>query len=709
MGCQADSVDFSDPGLYINRELNWISFDEKVLCEAMDKRNPLLERVKFLSIFHNNLDEFFMVRVSGLVHQYHKGVKELSIDGLSPADQLMEIRSRLSRLLNIADKCWDDLREELSKEDVFMRRYSELDDVVKEGLKRYFVKEIFPVITPMAIDPGRPFPKISNLSLNFLVMLQDPGEAINFARVKVPDSFKPFVAILTENEFSVYRKFGFTLRRGGESLWIEELIKAHMDQLFPGYQVLGAHLFRVTRSADVEIAEDDGGDLMEAVAEGVERRNFAEVVRLEVSSEMPKEMRSFLAGRLHIEKWQIFRCRQEIGMSRIMHLAGLDRPELKDSPYRPRLPYPLGERDPVLPILKKRDLILYHPYDSFSPVLDFLKRAARDPNVLAIKQTLYRSGSDSPIVAALMEARRHGKQVTVVVELKARFDEEQNIVWAKALEEAGVHVVYGLVGYKIHAKLCLIIRREQNRLKRYVHIGTGNYNPGTAKIYADLGYFTSRSAICADVTELFNAMTGFSHQEDYRKILVSPVTSRKGIVSRIYREIERQKKHGDGYIAFKMNQLVDQDCINALYRASMAGVTIDLQIRGICCLRPGIPGISENIRVTSLVGRFLEHARMFYFRNGGEDDELFIGSADMMPRNLDRRVEVLTPIESVELRRSMVEDILKRHLSDTANAWELSSDGGYSKVQCSGGGAGFDSQKWMMDHREGWNPVLEEQ
>lgn len=708
MGDKRNPGDFDDKDLYLNRELNWICFNEKVLYEAMDQSNPLLERVKFLSIFHNNLDEFFMVRVSGLVHQYHEGVKDLSMDGKTPADQLMAIRSRLSRLLDIADKCWEELKGLLASEGISIMRYSDLDDRTKEGLRKYFIKEIFPIITPMAIDPGRPFPKISNLSLNLLVMLQDPGEAIHFARVKVPDTFKPFVAIMTGNDFSVYRKLGLTMRSGGDSIWIEELIRANIDTLFPGYKVLGAHLFRVTRNADIEIAEDDGGDLMEAVAEGVEKRHFAEVIRLEVSSEMPKVMRHFLAGRLHLEKWQIFRCRKEMAMSRAMHLAGLDRHDLKDTPYKPRVPYPLGERDPVIPTLKKRDLILYHPYDSFSPVLDFVKRAARDPNVLAIKQTLYRSGSNSPIVSALMEARRNGKQVTVVVELKARFDEEQNIVWAKALEEAGVHVVYGLVGFKIHSKLCLVIRREQNRLKRYVHIGTGNYNPGTAKIYADLGFFTSKSAICSDVTELFNAMTGFSHQEDYRKILVSPVTARKGIVSRIYRELEHHKKNGGGYIAFKMNQLVDQLCIKALYKASCAGVKIDLQIRGICCLKPGLPGVSENIRVTSLVGRFLEHARMFYFKNGG-DDELFIGSADMMPRNLDRRVEVLTPIDDPDLKRSMVEDILMKHLADTANAWELNQDGTYSRVVVPKGEVPFDSQKWMMDHRQGWNPVEEEQ
>ncbi|SMG34258.1 polyphosphate kinase 1 [Dethiosulfovibrio salsuginis] len=707
MSDKKGDVDFNDQSLYLNRELNWICFNEKVLYEAMDKGNPLLERVKFLSIFHNNLDEFFMVRVSGLVHQYHEGVKDLSMDGKTPADQLMEIRSRLSRLLDMADKCWEELRGLLASERISIMRYSDLDDKTKEGLRKYFIKEIFPIITPMAIDPGRPFPKISNLSLNLLVMLQDPGEAIHFARVKIPDTFKPFVAIMTGNDFSVYRKLGLTMRNGGDSIWIEELIRANIDTLFPGYKVLGAHLFRVTRNADIEIAEDDGGDLMEAVAEGVERRHFAEVIRLEVSSEMPKAMRHFLAGRLHLEKWQIFRCRKEMAMSRIMQLAGLDRHDLKDTPYKPRVPYPLGERDPVLPMLKKRDLILYHPYDSFSPVLDFVRRAAVDPNVLAIKQTLYRSGSNSPIVSALMEARRNGKQVTVVVELKARFDEEQNIVWAKALEEAGVHVVYGLVGFKIHSKLCMVIRREQNRLKRYVHIGTGNYNPGTAKIYADLGFFTSKSAICSDVTELFNAMTGFSHQEDYRKILVSPGTTRKGIVSRIYRELEHHKKNGGGYIAFKMNQLVDQRCIKALYKASCAGVKIDLQIRGICCLRPGLPGVSENIKVTSLVGRFLEHARMFYFKNGG-DDELFIGSADMMPRNLDRRVEVLTPIDDPELRASMVEDILMKHLADTENAWELHSDGSYSKVTVAKGETAFDSQRWMMEHRQGWNPVMED-
>lgn len=701
-------TELDNPDLYLDRELNWIDFNQKVLTQARDTRLPLLERTRFLAIYFNNLDEFFMVRVAGLASQYAGGISDAPPTMLSPARRIILIRKILKKQIAEAYKCWDMIKEELSAAGLPLLSYDEVRPSLKERLKKYFMKEIFPVLTPQGIDAGRPFPRISPLSLNFLVMLNDPRDGgIRYARIKVPTNFPPFVALPGSGEISAYRKLGFSFRSGGAALWIEDLIKAHMDILFPGYEVVESHTFRITRNADIEIAEDEAGDLLQAVREGLEQRFFGEVIRLEISSTMPKCMRRFLVAKIGLPRWKIYKVKGPLDLSRLFNLAEIDRPELKYEPFVPKLPRPFREGQSLYPLIRERDLVLYHPYDSFGPVLDFVRRAATDPKVLAIKQTLYRVGLDSPIVEALMEARRNRKQVTALVELKARFDEEQNIHWARALEEAGVHVVYGLTGYKIHAKLCLLLRNEPEGLRRYVHIGTGNYNPRTARVYADLSFFTSDEEICSDVTDLFNAITGFSAQSSYRKLLVAPFGLREGIIHRIEREIEHHRKNGNGRIVFKMNQLVDPPCIKALYRASMAGVPVELQVRGICCLKPGVPGRSENIRVTSIVGRFLEHGRFFWFNNNG-DPELYIGSADLMPRNLDRRIEVLTPVEDPMLKEKLYRDLIMPHIHDTADSWELHADGTYSRVEPQPGDSPFSSQKAFMALPSGWNPVDED-
>ncbi len=697
--------DLGAPELFLNREINWIDFNAKVLQEGMAPNTPLLEQLKFLAIFFNNLDEFFMVRVSGILRQYRNKVSGSSPDGLSPSRQLALIRKKVLPMMAEAEEYWlKTLRPNLRAADMRLVEYDDLGDKSMKYLEGYFKNEIYPVLTPQAIDPGRPFPMISNLSMNILVQLVDPQKGTRFARVKIPKNVPRFIFIPRNKEAKTYESLGFSSNvRHVDILPVEKLVTQHLHRLFPGLQVVSTALFRVTRNTDVEIIEDESSDLLEAVKDLVDRRPFGEVVRLEVGDQVSKEIFDFLVRNFHIAPFQIYRHKGPLAFADLMSLTGVDRPDLKDEPFVPRIPSPCISGAPQFSILRKRDVVLYHPYDSFVPVLDFIRRAATDPKVVAIKQTLYRVGSESPVVDALMTARRNGKQVTAVVELKARFDEERNITWAEALEDVGVHVVYGLVGFKIHAKLCLVVRREAEGISRYVHIGTGNYNPSTAKTYSDLGLFTSDKAICADVTDLFNAMTGYSKKDDYRQLLVSPYTTRPGILARIDREIERHRETGDGYIAFKMNQLVDQECIQALYRASMAGVRVRLQVRGICCLRPGVPGISDTIEVTSIVGRFLEHPRIFYFRNGGED-EMFIGSADLMPRNLDRRVEVLAPIRDKALRESIRKDILEVHLQDNKQSWRLLEDGAYVRSAPRKGEPEVDSQRIMLARADGWNP-----
>lgn len=696
------SIDLDNPDLYLNRELTWLQFNWRVLEEAMDETHPLLERVKFLSIFSNNLDEFFMIRVSGLRQQMELGLVETSDEPLSPAEQLAAIRRTLEPMLQKQLECWrDDVLPKLHKEDIHVFRYTDLKGKQRKLLRRHFKREIFPTLTPLAFDPGHPFPHISNLSLNLAVVIQDPTQGERFARVKVPGFFPRLLRIPSEERAGIFEGLEINAITANNFVWIEEVIANNLDKLFPGLDVVAAYPFRVTRDADIEIEEDEAADLLSAIEEGVELRYFGRPVRLEVDADMPEHVRNILVENLGLQPYQVYTVDCPVGMADLMDLLSVDRPDLKDKPFVPSVPAPLTTGEDIFSVIHRRDILLYHPYDSFTPVLDFLHAAARDPNVLAIKQTLYRVGKNAPVVKALMKARENGKQVAVLVELKARFDEENNIVWARALEHAGVHVVYGLVGLKTHCKLLMVVRREADGIVRYVHMSTGNYNAVTARIYSDLGLFTSDADIGDDVADLFNSLTGYSRQTEFNKLLVAPTSMRDHLIQRIHREIEHHRKNGDGYLAFKMNQLVDKKCIRALYEASQAGVKVDLQVRGICVLRPGIPGVSENITVTSLVGRFLEHPRIYYFHNGG-DEEILVGSADLMPRNLDRRVEQLFPVEDPHLKQA-VKKILMTHLQDNVKARRMLPDGSYERVQPEEGEAPMNSQLWMIEHRDFWN------
>ncbi|MGB5815055.1 MAG: polyphosphate kinase 1 [Thermoanaerobaculia bacterium] len=697
------AVNLNHRTYYLNRELSWLQFNERVLEEALDDGNPLLERVKFLSIFSSNLDEFFMIRVSGLRRQLAGGALQAPPDGMSPAEQLTATRDRLEPALDQAEDCWkNEIRSQLKREGIKVLNHDDLKSKQRKLLRKLFKKEIFPALTPLAFDPGHPFPHISNLSINLAVVVKDPGQGEKFARVKVPHMFPRFVRIPSEEKADTEERLGLEGHSFTNFVPLEEVVAENLDTLFPGLEIVSAYPFRVTRDADVEIEEDEASDLLAAMETVVGQRHFGSAVRLEIDSRMPDRIREILTKNLGVAPYQVYAVDGLLGQSDLMQLALLDRSELKDPPFKPVMPPALTRAKSIFSILKHRDVLLYHPYDSFTPVVDFLQEAAADPDVVAIKQTLYRVGPNSPIVQSLREARENGKQVSVLVELKARFDEENNIVWARALERAGVHVVYGLLGLKTHAKMCLVVRREPEGLKRYVHLGTGNYNPVTARIYSDIGYLTSDRDLAADVSQLFNALTGYSRKDEYRKLLVAPGNMRQQILDCIDREIEQHKKSGNGYLAFKMNALVDKACIKALYEASRAGVRVDLQVRSICCLRPGVARVSENINVTSVVGRFLEHVRIFYFHNGG-DEEIFMGSADLMPRNLDGRVETLFPVSDERLMRAIRDDILFLHLRDNLQSRRLLSDGSYERVGVEVDEPPLSSQEWLLAQAGSWH------
>src|SRR6266480_4207640 len=689
------STDLRRPDLYINRELSWIEFNRRVFEEAQDSRHPLLERVKFLSIFETNLDEFIMIRLAGLKDQEAAHVINVSPDGLTPEQQLQAVRQRLAPLAQQVRLCWrDELMPLLEEQHIHILDYEQLDAKQRAAMRSYFEQDIFPVLTPLAVDPGHPFPHISNLSLNLAVVIADPIYGERFARVKVPPTLPRLVPV----QFAIKRQAVTAF------VWIEQVIAAHLSMLFPGFEIWESYPFRVIRDADIELKEDDAGDLIiESIEQGLRERRFGLVVDLAVNPSMPPRIRSLLLDELEITSDDLTVVDGPLGMGSVMELHRLDRPDLKDPPFAPRVPVALRKDQDLFAAIRQEDLLIHLPYDTFDSVVEFIRIAARDPDVLAIKQTLYRVGSNSPVVQALLEAVENGKQVAVLVELKARFDEENNIKWANALVDAGVHVVYGLVelygltNLKTHAKIALVVRKEADGLHRYVHLGTGNYNATTARIYEDLSLLTCRQDIGADATALFNLLTGYSRQSTYSKLLVAPLGLRNGMLERIEREISLHREHDNGHLIFKMNALVDPEIIDALYHASQAGVSIDLIVRGICCLRPGIEGISETIRVRSIVGRFLEHSRIFYFRNGG-DEEILLGSADMMQRNLDHRVETLFPIEDSVLREAILERLLKSELADTANARELMSDGHYVRVQPAPGEPPFDCQKWFISH-----------
>ncbi|NTV62245.1 MAG: polyphosphate kinase 1 [Oscillochloris sp.] len=662
---------------YFNRELSWIEFNRRVFSEALDQRNPLLERVKFLAIFASNFDEFFMIRVSGIMQQISAGVQKQSPDGLTPTEQLKAVRKVLLPLIEQErELLLNDLLPRLAEQGIHLLNMADLNPRQRAWVDEYFHRQIFPVLTPLAFDSSRPFPFISNLSLNLAVMILDPQKGELFARVKVPEVLPRLIALppdLDESDAALHTG------RCHSFVWIEQLIAAHLDMLFPGMEVVLSAPFRVTRNADMEIEEDEADDLLSSIEQGVRQRRFGEVVRITVDKAMPERISSLLLTNLKIGPSELYTVRGPLGLADLMELIKIDRPDLKDPPHLPTLPAVLRGGGDIFDTIRQGDVLLHHPYHSFTPVIDFIQAAADDPQVLAIKQTLYRVGSNSPIVKALMHAREQGKQVTAVVELKARFDEENNIIWAKALERTGVHVVYGLLGLKVHAKLALVVRQEQDGIRCYAHLGTGNYNAGTARVYTDLGLFTCRPDITADVVDLFNFLTAYSRQSTYRSLLIAPITLRQRLMQLIRNEIERQQQHGDGRLILKMNALVDHQFIDLLYEASQAGVQIDLIIRGMCSLRPGVPGLSDTIRVRSIIGRFLEHSRIYYFKNG-DTPVLYLGSADMMERNLDRRVEELYPVDDPALIAYIHTMLLETYLADNLRSHLLQPDGSYVRL-----------------------------
>lgn len=670
----------------INRELSWIEFNSRVLDEALDPSQPLLERLKFLAIFSTNLDEFFMVRVSGLREQLEANPMMLSPDGLTPVSQLKQISERLRQLTELQMRCLiRQVLPGLEEYGVHIIPYGKLNKAQKDELREFFNERVFPVLTPLSVDPSHPFPYISNISLNLgiLVVPEKPenGEEPRFARVKLPPNVPRLFPVSGDG-------YCFVL--------LEEVISAHIETLFPGMRILECQPFRITRDADIEIEEDEAGDLLKTVEQQLRQRRFGFGVRLEVTAGMTPYMVKMLRSSLVLDEQSVYTIDGPLNIPDLTSLTRLDLPELKDQPFTPKTPATLVAHESIFDAIRNQDILLHHPYDSFAPVTEFLLEAARDPNVLAIKQTLYRVGKDSPIVEALIEAAENGKQVAVLVELKARFDEENNIHWARRLEKAGAHVVYGLIGLKTHSKIALVVREEKGVLKRYVHLGTGNYNPLTSRIYTDLGFFTSRPEFGADASDLFNYLTGFSRHERYQKLLVAPVNLRKTMTELIRREVIHQQSGRPAGIFAKFNSFTDAGMIDEMYAASRQGVPIDLIIRGICCLRPGIPGKSETIRVGSVVGRFLEHSRVYRFVNGG-NDEIYIGSADLMNRNLDRRVEVLFPIEDEKLKDRIVREVMELSLKDTVKMRWLQSDGTYLRPRYAEEKQ-FDMQDYLLRH-----------
>ncbi|BBA78831.1 polyphosphate kinase [cyanobacterium endosymbiont of Rhopalodia gibberula] len=679
-----------DPQYYFNRELSWLEFNYRVLHEALDERTPLLERLKFTAIFSSNLDEFFMVRVAGLKQQVAAGVSKLTPDGRTPSQQLIDIGDRLRPLVRQQDHLFEyTLKNLLIAQGIYLINYVDLDQEQRTYLHQYFDDYIFPVLTPLAVDPSHPFPYISNLSLNLAVVVREPNTAKeHFARVKVPQVLPRFVALPKELRHQEDEQ---------TAIWtgvpLEQVIAHNLEALFPGMIVQECHPFRLTRNADLSVEEDEADDLLLAIEQELRKRHVGKsAVRLEIHASTPSNIRERLIKDLVLDEIDVYHIDGLLGLKDLFYFMFIPRPDLKEKPWSAVIPDPLQrikqvvndsedgiiqqEGENIFSLIRNSDLLVHHPYYSFSAsVEEFITQAAYDPNVLTIKITLYRTSGDSPIVNALIAAAENGKQVAALVELKARFDEENNILWARRLEQSGVHVVYGLAGLKIHTKVVLVVRQENNKIRRYVHIGTGNYNYKTAKLYTDLGLLSCREELGADLTDLFNFLTGYSRQKSYRKLLVAPVNMRDRMIEMIYREAENCKNGESSRIVAKMNALVDPQMIRTLYEASQAGVKIDLIVRGICCLRPGVKGISDNINVISIIGRFLEHSRIFYFHNGGEE-KIYIGSADWMTRNLSRRVEAITPIEDPSIMQEL-QEILGIMLADNRHAWELQSDGSY--------------------------------
>lgn len=680
------SIALDDPSLYINRELSWLEFNNRVLAEAQDPNVPLMERLKFLAIFESNLDEFFMVRISGWQQKVQSNVLFGSGADRTPAPEVLDqINKQVRKMTVNKHRCFiDEVVPALEKEGISIRTVKDLTDKEKSHLKELFLREIFPVLTPMAIDQGHPFPRLLNKTLNLAVVLKRPKQTEHlYAVVQVPSVLPRFVELPS--------------RKGHVFVPLEGVIRLHLDELFPGMELISDTAFRVTRNSDFEIDDDDVEDLMKTIEEEVRKRRRGTAVRLQIESEVPREVEQFLINALDLHQNDIYKNPSILDLTGLFQIYGLPGyPELRDSAFVTQMVPEFTQATSIWTAIRSKDILIHHPYESFTHVVDFIEAAASDENVLAIKQTLYRTSADSPIIRALQRAADNGKQVTAVVELKARLDEERNIAWARELEKAGVHVVFGFVGLKTHCKCALVVRREENEIRRYVHLGTGNYNPQTGKLYTDLGFFTCDPAICEDASALFNYLTGYFELPHWEKLVVAPSRMHSLMIEKIDQEAANQKEGKPARIIAKINGLLEPTVVEALYRASRAGVKIDLICRGICALRPGIPGVSENIRVISIVDRFLEHSRIFYFENGG-DNQVFIGSADWMDRNLIRRVEVVFEVSQQDLKDRLINEILATSLKDNVKARVLLSDGSYRRVKPKQGEAPLRSQERFLE------------
>jgi polyphosphate kinase len=665
----------------VNRELAWLAFDHRVLEEAARATHPLLERCRFLAIFESNLDEFYMVRVSGLVEQAESGVVEPSADGLSPEEQLRRIAAAVAPLRARASALWaEEIRPGLAAAGIELLGWDALTPRQQSELRRWFEREVFPVSTPLVLDPAPSVPFISSRSLNLAVVVPDDDEGPKLARVKIPTVVPRLVRVG---------------RRGHTYVLLEDVVRRHLGHLFPDVPLAGAFRFRVVRDADVEIRELEAGDLIDMIEQTIRMRRFGDPVRLDVGDEMPPDVRDRLAALLGLDPLNVCTCDGLLGFDVLNEMADLAVPALRWPVQKPHVPDVLCRSEELFATIRRGDVLLHHPYDGFRPVEEFVAAAAQDPAVIGIKQTLYRVGTRSPIVESLLAAAEAGKQVAVMVELKARFDESNNLGWARALERAGAHVSYGFPELKTHAKLCLVVRREANGIRTYAHVGTGNYNPTTARLYTDLGLLTVDPDVTQDILELFNFLTGISRQREYRKLLVAPVNLRAEILWRLRRERDHAAAGRPAHVMLKLNALADPEMIDALYEVAAAGTTIELLVRGVCCLRPGVAGLSERIRVVSVVGRFLEHSRVYWFENGGEP-EAFIGSADLMTRNLDRRIETLVPVTRPVLLRALRDRVLRRYLDDDVDAWEMASDGSYRRRTPAAGGDAIGAQAWFL-------------
>ncbi|WNY25517.1 polyphosphate kinase 1 [Methanolapillus millepedarum] len=713
----AHSINLDDPTLYVERDFSWLHFNMRVMEEALDESNPLLERVRFLSIYAGNLDEYYMVRIPTV----HKRVLEegMSLETANRAYfDMQQIYSELAVMLKKMEFCWEDmLMPELKKNNINILQYNELQDYQIEYLTDYFRRNIFPQLTPLAYDSSHPFPYITNQSINFAVILSDALYGDVFVRVKIPSNVKRLILIpdredlavsnssLPESQFPVPFSAGMKKSKSDayNFIWIDDVVLANLDMVFPGQKIKEAHAFRITRDGDLGIDDDGDFSLLKSIEKKSGVNYFGPPLRLEINDGMSDYVLKILLENLKLRSSQVEALKSPVGLVSISEICSIDRSELKFEPFAPKKKKYLSvskELD-IFSRIKKKDVLIYRPYDSFDSMIDFVQAASVDPDVVAIKITLYRVDRNSRIIQYLKDAADNGKQVAVLIELKARFDEENNVSKAKELEHSNIHVVYGVPNLKTHAKMCLVLRQEGNTIVPYMHMSTGNYNAGTAKVYSDFEYFTADPVLGQDVVDIFNSLTGYSRKTDYRKMLVAPNSLRSEFIQKIRREVESHQKNGNGYMLFKLNSLVDPECIKELYLASMAGVQIDLQIRGISCIKPGLPGISENIRVTSIVGRFLEHTRAYYFYNNG-NEELYLGSADLMQRNLDRRVELLFPVNAAYLRK-IKDVILQKHLEDNVKLRVGLSDGSFTRYKRSDGAEPLDSQIWMMTNQDKWD------